>query len=184
MKILPRSFYTRSTLTVARQLLGKILCRRIGKKILRGRIIEVEAYVGPDDKASHASRGMTKRNAPMFGAPGYAYVYLIYGMYWCLNVVTERHGYPAAVLIRAVAGEKKGVTKTDGPGKLCRAFAITGAQNGIDITKRKNGMWVEDNPRSPPRIRREGIIRAPRIGVDYAGAWKNKKWRFSLKPDC
>lgn len=170
MRILPRVFYNRPTLTVAKQLLGKTLCRRIGKKILRGRITEVEAYIGPHDKASHASRGKTKRNAPMFGTAGYAYVYLIYGMYWCLNVVTEREEYPAAVLIRAVED-------VSGPGRLCRAFAITGALNGADITKRKE-LWIEDNSPSPTLTLRGGIIRTPRIGVDYAGAWKNKKWRF------
>lgn len=168
MSPLPRSFYNRPTLTVAKQLLGKMLCRRIGKKILRAAITEVEAYVGPEDRASHASRGKTKRNAPMFGSPGYAYVYLIYGMYWCLNIVTEREEYPAAVLIRAVED-------VNGPGRLCRAFAITGALNGADITKRKE-LWIESDPSYEVRLRT--IDATPRIGVDYAGAWKKKKWRF------
>src|SRR2546428_9729153 len=99
---LARSFYSRSTLTVASDLLGKVLVRRIGRRNLAGKIVETEAYIGPDDLACHASKGHTPRTSVMFGPPGYAYVYMIYGFYFCLNVVTEPLGYPAAVLIRAV----------------------------------------------------------------------------------
>ena len=131
-KRLSRAFFARDTLDVARELLGKFLVHRTSERWRVGRIVETEAYVGPNDRASHASRGKTNRTALMFGPPGYAYVYLIYGMYHCFNVVTEREGYPAAVLIRAlepiltksdarVMHEKNRLEKlASGPGKLCR----------------------------------------------------------------
>jgi DNA-3-methyladenine glycosylase len=119
--ILPASFYARPTLRVARSLIGKYLVRETTAGLRAGRIIEVEAYVGFHDRASHASRGRTKRTEVMFGRPGLAYVYLIYGMHHCLNVVTERADFPAAVLIRAVEDEAELI---DGPGRVCRSFKI------------------------------------------------------------
>lgn len=188
--ILPRSFYDRPTLTVAEDLLGKTLVRKIPEYgRLAARIVETEAYIGYDDKACHASKGMTDRNAVMFGEPGHAYVYLIYGIYNCLNLVTERSGFPSAVLIRAaepIEGDKamaslRGNTVRkphdilSGPGKLCMAMAITRAQNGIDICK-KGELYVEDAP-----AEKFEIVKCPRIGVDYAREYKDKPWRLYIK---
>jgi len=177
-RILSRAYFNRPTLEVARELLGRYLVRDNGEGRLVGRIIEVEAYVGPEDRASHASRGRTKRTEVMFGSPGMAYVYLVYGMYHCLNVVTERAGYPAAVLIRAVAlDDAAGPTLIDGPGRLCRAFAVDRSHNGLDVTLGRE-IWLEDRG---GRIEPSRILAAPRIGVDYAGEWAKKPWRFRLK---
>jgi DNA-3-methyladenine glycosylase len=179
---LPREFYAQDTLEVARSLIGKLLVHRIENLILSGFIVEAEAYVGPDDRASHASRGLTRRTAPMFGPPGFAYVYLIYGMYYCFNVVTEKEGYPAAVLIRSLEPhqgiiemrEKRKVTSikelTNGPGKLCQALGITKDMNGRDLCS--SDLWIEEG-REPGKIG-QGI----RIGVHYAREWKDKPWRF------
>ncbi len=172
--ILSRSYFERPTLTVARSLVGKYLVRRSGQGTMAGRIIEVEAYVGPRDKACHASKGKTARTAVLFGPPGRSYVYLIYGMYHCLNVVTERDGFPAAVLIRAIEVEG---TLIDGPGKLCRALAIDRTLNNLDMTIAE-GLWFED--RGEP-LQRGSIGAHPRIGVDYAGDWARKLWRFRLR---
>lgn len=174
---LERSFYERPTVEVAKDLIGKYLCHYIdpstslgaGGRQLAGEITETEGYAGFDDKASHASRGKTARNAVMFGPPGFAYVYLIYGMYHCLNIVTEKEGFPAAVLLRVL--EYPGA---DGPGKLCRAFEIIKEKhNGLDITK--DILWVEERG-----IRRK-IIALPRVGVPYAGDCKDWLWRFRRK---
>ncbi len=170
---LPASFYTRQTLRVAQSLLGKYLVRETATGLLEGRIIEVEAYVGPEDRASHASRGRTKRTEVMFGPPGLAYVYMIYGVYYCLNVVTERIDYPAAVLIRAVEHE---AGLADGPGRVCRLFEIDLRLNYHDLTSGK-ALWIEDRGE---QIRRTRISAFPRIGVDYAGRWAAKPWRFRL----
>lgn len=175
---LSRAFFARDTLKVARELLGKTLVRKIGRKIFRARITETEAYCGPDDKASHAAKGRTLRTSPMFGLSGVLYVYLIYGMYHCLNIVTEREGYPAAVLIRGLVPVSKNLKSADlnGPGKLCRALAVDRELNGTDsITGNK--LWIEDAPAvSSALVRNSG-----RIGVEYAGAWKRKPWRFFLE---
>lgn len=183
---LPRSFYEQPTLDVARQLLGKFLVREHPDGTTVGRIVETEAYVGPEDKACHASKGRTARTEVMFGPAGYAYVYLIYGIYDCLNLVTESVDYPAAVLIRAVepvggveimkARRKTGTLHdlASGPGKLCRAFAIDRKLNGGDLCGKV--LFVED--RGEPVSK---IVTTPRIGVDYAGAWKRKPWRFLIK---
>lgn len=179
---LPRSFYLQDTLKVARELIGKLLVRRDGESFISGFIVEVEAYLGPEDKASHASKGLTKRTAPMFGPPGHAYVYLIYGMYYCFNVVTEKEGFPAAVLVRAlepfegieIMKRNRGVKSpreiANGPGKLTMALGITRKFNGCDLTSSE--IWIEEG-RSPGRINQ-----SPRIGVHYAGEWKDKPWRF------
>jgi len=172
-KLLSRDYFNRPTLTVARSLLGKYLVRFIDGREIAGKIIEVEAYVGSRDKACHASKGKTQRTEVMFGPGGLAYVYLIYGMYHCLNVVTEREAFPAAVLIRAI--EVDGVL-IDGPGRLCRALQIDRSLNRIDLTTQES-LWFEDRG---GRILRREIAALPRIGVDYAGAWAKKPWRFRL----
>jgi DNA-3-methyladenine glycosylase len=167
MAKLKRSFYLRPTLQVARELLGKYLI--FEKK--SGQITEVEAYIGQDDKACHAAGGKTERNAVMFKKGGFAYVYLIYGIYHCLNVTTEHEGFPSAVLIRAVEGPR-----ADGPGKLCRFFGITRTQNGLDLTR--NDLYIEDRE---TQISPSKIGSSPRIGVDYAGESAKLPWRFFLK---
>jgi DNA-3-methyladenine glycosylase len=172
---LARSFYERPTLTVAQELLGKFLVRRSRAGLCVGRIVEVEAYVGPEDRASHASRGKTKRTEVMFGQAGITYVYLIYGMYHCFNIVTEQEGYPAAILVRAV--EVEGGELVDGPGRLCRRFDISRAHNQHDLTLGEQ-LWLEDRGET---VSAKEILRAPRIGVDYAGEWAAKPWRFRLK---
>lgn len=170
---LPRVYFNRPTLVVARSLLGKYLVRENDKGMVAGKIIEVEAYVGPRDKACHASKGRTQRTDVMFGSGGTAYVYLVYGMYHCLNVVTEREEFPAAVLIRAV--EIDGVL-IDGPGRLCRALKIDRTLNRLDLTQGKS-LWFEDRA---VRMCRTDVRSFPRIGVDYAGQWAKKPWRFRL----
>jgi DNA-3-methyladenine glycosylase len=172
-KALSRTFFNRPTLTVARSLIGKYLVRENGKARIAGRIIEVEAYVGSQDKACHASKGRTARTDVMFGPPGVSYIYLIYGMYHLLNVVTERVEFPAAVLIRAIEVEGELI---DGPGKLCRELNIDRSLNRLDITHGQH-LWFEDRG---GRVAREQIGTFPRIGVEYAGAWATKPWRFRL----
>ena len=174
--VLPADFYDRPSLVVARSLLGHYLVRETHKGLLAGRIIEVEAYVGPRDRACHASKGRTRRTEVMFGPPGRAYVYLIYGMYHCLNVVTERLDYPAAVLIRAVEHESRLI---DGPGRLCRFFDIDRSLNCHDLTN-GHALWIEDRGE---RISRRHIKAFPRIGVGYAGPWAAKPWRFRFQAD-
>lgn len=193
---LKREFFDRPTIKVAKELLGKFLARKIGNKVTRVMITETEAYVGPKDLASHASRGRTKRTQVMFGPPGYAYIYLIYGMYYCLNLVTEKNDYPAAVLLRAgklatsdwlLAARKKNnslivsrhslMTNLDGPGKLCKFLKIDKFLNQEDITASEK-LWLEDRG---IKIRPAQIKRTKRIGIDYAGKYKDKRWRFVLK---
>ncbi len=179
---LPRSFYQRPVRQVARDLIGSILVRRCdgaGEPELRlaGRIVEVEAYDGPRDRACHASKGRTPRTDPMFGEAGHAYVYLIYGMYCCLNVVTGPVGYPAAVLIRAlepIEGIETG--EAGGPGRLCRALRITRDLNRADLCHTGPLLIVAGEGIANGRI-----LVGPRIGVDYAGAWATKPWRFGLQ---
>jgi DNA-3-methyladenine glycosylase len=171
--ILTRAFFNRPTLTVARALIGKHLVRENGKERIAGTIIEVEAYVGVQDKACHASKGRTARTEVMFGPPGVSYVYLIYGMYHLLNVVTERADFPAAVLIRAIEVEG---TLIDGPGKICRELNIDRSLNRLDMTEGRH-VWFED---CGARGTRKKIGTFPRIGVEYAGSWAKKPWRFRL----
>ena len=178
-KILAQEFYQQNTREVAKELLGKYLIREIdGQKII-GQITETEAYCGPKDLACHGSRGRTPRTETLFGEAGCWYVYLIYGMYYCLNIVTEKENYPSAVLIRGVkpiSGLDKNI-KTDGPGKLCRAFTIDKKINNSSAFKSPS-LWIED---WGEKIKPNQIKKTPRIGVDYAGEYKDKMWRFILK---
>lgn len=171
--ILRRDYFHRPTLEVARSLVGKYLVREQGSGVIAGRIIEVEAYIGTEDKACHASKGRTARTEVLFGPPGHAYVYLCYGMHEMLNVVTEQEGFPAAILLRAVECEQ---TLIDGPGRLTRAFDIDRRLNRCDLTLGQS-LWFEDRGESVST----GLLNAhPRIGVDYAGEWAHKLWRFRL----
>ncbi|NOT21368.1 MAG: DNA-3-methyladenine glycosylase [Nitrospiraceae bacterium] len=173
-RVLPRSYFNRPTLTVARSLVGKYLIRCIDGREIAGKIVEVEAYVGSEDRACHASKGRTKRTGVMFGPAGVAYVYLIYGMYHCLNVVTEREEFPAAVLIRAIEIDGELI---DGPGRLCRTLQIDRAFNRVDLTTGEF-LWFEDREAA---MKRGDVGTHHRIGVDYAGQWAKKPWRFRLR---
>ncbi len=186
--VLFRKFYQKNTLKVARDLLGCFLVRRIGNKIIRGVITETEAYVGEDDLACHASRGRTPRTEIMYGQAGHAYIYLIYGMHHCLNIVTEKKDFPAAVLIRGVKPlvtfrakgyqlKKQKDLLLDGPGKVCRYFKIDKKLNDRDITKGEK-MWVEHGTKIKPAL----IKKSKRIGVDYARHCKHYLWRFHINP--
>jgi DNA-3-methyladenine glycosylase len=183
---LPRSFYEQNTIVVAQELLGKYLVREHAEGATVGRIVETEAYVGPHDLACHASKGRTARTEVMFGPAGHAYVYFIYGFYNMLNLVTEAKGYPAAVLIRAVE-PVQGIdlmkmrrksealrSLASGPGKLCQAFAIDRSLNGADL--RGDILYLEDRGEPLPKFKA-----TPRIGVDYAGKWKSKLYRFLVR---
>lgn len=181
--LLPQSFYDRSTLQIAQDLLGCFLVREIDGKIFKSMIVETEAYDGPTDLASHASRGRTERNQVMFGQPGHAYVYFTYGMHYLLNIVTGPEGYPAAVLLRALEPISRFENTApkrpcSGPAKLSKALMIDKAFNGLPVFTKKHGLWVED--RVEP-IKPSQIIKTTRIGVDYAGEYKDKPWRFYLK---
>ena len=184
--MLDRDVYDRPALDVARDLIGKVLVRPSAEGTVAGRIVETEAYVGPEDRASHASRGRTARNAVMFGPPGHAYVYLVYGMHWCLNLVTGPEGTPAAVLLRAVEPlggielmrarrpkARRDVQLTSGPARLSQAFAVDGGQDGADLCSPDAALYVEDRGLSSGTI-----VAAPRVGVDYAGEWAAKPFRF------
>ncbi|HLA61188.1 MAG TPA: DNA-3-methyladenine glycosylase [Nitrospiraceae bacterium] len=173
-RILPRVYFNRPTVTVARSLIGKYLVRVIDGRLLAGKIVEVEAYIGPQDKACHASKGRTQRTDVMFGPGGIAYVYLIYGMYHCLNVVTEREEFPSAVLIRAIEINGELI---DGPGRLCRALQIDRRLNRADLTTGES-LWFEDRG---TLVERGAVEAHPRVGVDYAGEWAKKPWRFRLR---
>jgi DNA-3-methyladenine glycosylase len=188
MGIPAREFYERDTKQVARELLGKKLLRKIGRKELSGVIVETEAYCGQEDSACHAHHGQTARNAVMFGSPGHAYVYFTYGMHYMLNLVTEKEGNPCAVLIRAIVPidgikemEKrrklKGARLTNGPAKLCQALGIDKFLNGWDITRGAK-LWVEDYKNIPAK----SILATPRIGINYAKEeHRNALWRFYVR---
>lgn len=171
---LSRDFYTRGTLTVARELLGMHLVHIHRGKRRIGRIVETEAYLGPADLAAHSSKGRTARTAVMFGPAGHAYVYFIYGFWNCLNVVTRREGVPHAVLLRALEPVFGITDKTSGPGLLCRALHIDRRLNGADLCD-GSPLSIEAPPRLTRAVR---IARSPRIGVDYAGDWAQRPWRF------
>jgi DNA-3-methyladenine glycosylase len=170
---LTRDFYARDTLKVARELIGMHLVHDDGKLRRVGRIVETEAYCGPLDLAAHSARGHTPRTSILFGPPGYAYVYLIYGIWNCLNVVTAAAGVPHAVLLRALEPLANLDEPTWGPGLLCRAMRIDRGLNAADLCGR--ALWLERPGASatPPVI-----ARARRIGVDYAGEWALRPWRF------
>lgn len=169
-----RDFYARKTLTVARELIGMYLVHEDGGARRVGRIVETEAYQGPQDLAAHSSRGRTPRTEVMFGPPGHAYVYFIYGFWNCINVVTEAEGVPHAVLLRALEPVSGIEDKTWGPGLLCRAMDIDRRLNGADLCG--DVLWLEQPPGSGRRPAR--IARSARIGVDYAGEWARRPWRF------
>jgi DNA-3-methyladenine glycosylase len=170
---LPRDFYGRPTARVARDLLGCLLVTLHGGLERVGLIVETEAYDGFEDRASHASRRRTARNDVMFGPPGHAYVYLVYGMHHCLNFVTMEEGYPAAVLVRALEPVSGIELATSGPGRLCRAMGIDLRFNRADVTSPP--MYVVRGRR--PR----GVDVTPRIGVDYAGDWSAAPLRFLVR---
>ena len=204
MARLSRSFYNGNTVEIAQQLLGKYLVRRLENgELLVGRIIETEAYVGCCDKACHAyNYRRTERTSTMFGPPGHAYIYFIYGMYYCLNFVTEPEGEPSAVLIRAIEpicgtdtmrsarfGNKpmtayRRKNFMNGPGKVCQGLLLTKAQNGEDLTGET--LFVCDSPEDIglpcPEIPEEQMRTGPRIGVDYAEEARDFPWRFWLEP--
>jgi len=181
-KKLKRGFFEKPTLEVAKKLLGKYLVVQGGKKLLSGKIVEAEAYIGKNDPASHAFAGMTQRTKLMFGEPGYTYIYLTYGMYYCLNFVTEKKGFPAAVLIRAVEPKegvdlmlkrrrvRKSENLTNGPGKLCLAFGLDKRLNGVDLCS--DVIWVEDRGEIPQRV-----VSTSRVGIKEG---REKKWRFYI----
>ena len=174
---LPRAFYARPTLEVTPDLLGLWLVHDRSAGRLAGRIVEVEAYVGHEDLAAHSSRGRTARTSVMFGPAGHAYVYFIYGMHFCFNVVTDVEGVGAAVLVRALEPDAGVEARTDGPGRLCRTLGIDRSQNGLDLTDDAEGeLWIERRPGPPVGE----IATSPRIGVAYAGEWADRPWRFYL----
>ncbi len=175
MKKLPRQFYDRDTIDVAQDLLGKFLVHKHAGKTQVGKIVEVEAYLGPHDLAAHSAKGLTPRTQVMFGPPGHAYVYLIYGMYYCMNIVTQEQGHASAVLLRAIEPIRDITDKTKGPGLLCRAMHITKQLHGHDMLSTDFYVAEEKNP--PPFK----IIKRPRIGVDYAGHWAKRLLRFYIK---
>lgn len=199
MELLPRRFYDRDTLTVAQELLGKQLVRVLpGGEALVCAITETEAYIGQMDKACHAyGYKRTPRTETLFAPPGTAYIYLIYGMYHCLNFVTEGEGEPCAVLIRGVrpvsngdiiAKNRFGCKQEDmtayqrknflnGPGKVCKGLALTRAENGLDLTDPAGGLYVCDGPVPDRALIRTG----KRIGIDYAQEAAEFPWRFWLE---
>ncbi len=191
MAIFNQNFFAQPTLTVARELLGQRLVREIDGQRLSAQIVETEAYIGPTDTACHASKGRTSRTEVMFGPPGRAYVYLVYGMHSMLNLVTEAEDFPAAVLIRAAAPVegidmmranrhlKNPQSKhlTNGPGKLCQALAIDRTLNNWDVTLGQT-LWIEQGESMPENL----IVTGSRIGIDYAEPKdRDVPWRFWLE---
>lgn len=185
---LEREFYIKDGIGLARDLLGKVVVKRQGEHILKGRIVETEAYLGPEDRASHAWNGRkTKRTKTMYKIGGNTYVYLIYGMYHCFNVVAYAEGVPHAVLIRGVEPIEgieimrenrkgiKGYSISNGPGKVCLALGISKREDGRDLTTDCD-IWIEDDGYLP-----EGVARSRRIGVDYAMEYKEKLWRYYIE---
>ncbi len=177
---LPQVFYDRPTLTVAPDLLGKYIVYESAAGRLSARVVEVEAYVGQEDPACHASRGLTPRTRPMFGPPGRSYIYLVYGMYHCLNFVTESERFPAAVLLRAAEPERglermrqlssgqDDLALLSGPGKFCRSFGLSTEQNDLDLTEGK--LYLEDRREGPVNVATSGRI-GIKVGI-------KREWRF------
>jgi DNA-3-methyladenine glycosylase len=185
-KPLARTFYDRPTLIVARELLGKRLVRVLDSRRLAGTIIEAEAYIGEEDLGCHAKAGKTPRTAVMYGPPGHAYIYFTYGMHWCLNVVTEREGFPAAVLIRAIQpleslewiSERRAGRDTNGPAKLTQALAIDGTLNKVDLCDPASGLWIE----ADLAFHDQEIQIGPRVGLNTVPEpWKSVPWRFQKR---
>ncbi len=189
--ILKRAFYEQETLTVARQLLGKVLVHESPEGTAAGRIVETEAYMGPEDRGSHSFGGLrTARTEPQFGPKGHSYIYFIYGLYYCFNVTSGAvPGKPEAVLVRAlepISGidlmlQRRAAAKgnlrnlANGPSRLCMAMELTRKQNGADLCVPPFHIDVGEI------VREEKIVATTRIGIDYAGEWKNKPWRFYIK---
>jgi DNA-3-methyladenine glycosylase len=171
MQKLPREFYTREPITVARELLGKFLVHNQGGVERVGRIVEVEAYLGPHDLAAHSSKGLTPRTRALFGPPGHAYIYLIYGMYHCFNVVT---GNGSGILLRALEPIKNIETRTQGPGLLCLAMNIDKRLYGHDLASAE--LYIGELANASP----VSIVKRPRIGVDYAKHWAKRNLRFYI----
>ena len=189
---LTRAFFGRDTLSGARDLLGRHLVRIMDGGRISGQIVETEAYVGDEDKASHASHGPTERNASMYGPPGHAYVYLIYGMYHCFNVATERKGYPAAMLIRALkpieglrfmrdrrgrVGARDPRKLTSGPGRLCQALAIDQSHDGLDLCASDALLFLERGE----SVAEAAVGTSPRINVRGDEAAVSAPWRFWVR---
>ena len=174
MKKLGRAFYNRDTVIVARELLGKYLVH-VSRGIERiGRIVEDEAYLGPHDLAAHSAKGLTQRTKVMFGPPGYAYVYMIYGMYDCMNVVTEREGHASAVLLRAIEPLRNVNGRTQGPGLLCKSMQIDRDLNAHDLLS--DNFYIAD----PLKDEHVIIVKRPRVGVAYARHWQRRLLRFYI----
>ena len=184
--LLTTDFFDRPTLDVARALLGMHLVRTLNGKRISGIITETEAYIGEKDLACHAKAGMTARTKVMYGPPGFAYIYLTYGMHWMLNAVTENEGFPAAVLLRAIqpldgadiiSSNRKG-RDTNGPAKLTQALEINKEFNGIDLCSVDFGLWIEKGKPFPD----ETVTFGPRVGLNTVPEpWKSKPWRFQVK---
>ena len=183
---LPKEFYNRPTLTVARELLGARLVRILDGIKLVGLVTEAEAYVSEEDLACHARAGQTPRTQVMYGPPGHAYVYFTYGNHWMLNAVTEPEGFPAAVLIRAiqpiegveVMSARRNGRDTFGPGKLCQAMGIGKEENTVDLTVAGSGLWIEAGISIPD----ESVTIGPRVGLNSVPEpWKSIPWRFLVK---
>ena len=175
MKKPERAFYNRDSVIVAKELLGKYLVH-VSQGVERiGRIVEDEAYLGTHDLAAHSAKGLTPRTQVMFGPPGYAYVYLIYGMYYCMNVVTEREGHASAVLLRAIEPVKNVSGKTQGPGLLCKSMQIDWRLNAHDLVS--NDFYIAD----PLKEEHLTIVKRPRVGVAYAKHWQRRLLRFYIK---
>lgn len=156
---------------MAQELLGKLVVEEVDGRVLWGRLIEVEAYCGPEDLAAHSSRGLTPRTRTMYGPPGHAYVYMVYGMHHCLNFVTRPEGEPQAVLVRALEPGPGVVGRTSGPGLVCRALGINRRLNGIALVPPR--LYVADDGSRP-----QNIVSRPRVGVAYAKEWAERPWRF------
>jgi DNA-3-methyladenine glycosylase len=169
-KVLGEEFFERKAPVVAKELLGKYLVRRVGGKTIALMINETEAYDGFEDKASHAHRGQTARNTPMFGKAAHIYVYFTYGTHWMLNLVCGKEKYPSAALIR-------GAGDISGPARLTKALSIDKRLSALPLTK-KSGLWIEDRG---IKISSSQILKTPRIGIRYAEEWVDKPWRFVIK---
>ena len=191
---LPRAFFARPTLEVARALLGaRLVHREADGARVSGIILETEAYIGEEDQGCHARAGRTRRTAVMYGPPGHAYIYFTYGMHWLFNVVTEAEGFPAAVLVRALWPEE-GLARmaerraprprsawTDGPAKLCQALGIDGRYHGLDLCAPDAPLFIETAYTFPP----ESVTTGPRVGLNTVPEpWKSIPWRFRVRPEA